>query len=249
MIWSPDLQTVFIGCQNTSIQWFDFGRQPTDDMAFDAEGSDASPMAAPRKAHKFWDSYPQYERKPADLESHRGIVPPSAFTTDGKKPKCPTSPTFQTLLISANNVIDSAHFGYVYCMALLPLIGEADEHGSASRAGIQLITGSGDETVKVCSFQAKFPLVRRRNSKFSLSFSAVAIHQGWPNSDSYVPMLPWRDLVSRGPQRDHICWLPGWLRANLGPRDENFSKVHCLARGAILSFRMPIPTLKPNCSL
>lgn len=36
------------------------------------------------------------------------------------------------------NVIDSAHYGYVYCMAVL----KNDER-------VRLATGSGDETVKV----------------------------------------------------------------------------------------------------
>lgn len=41
--------------------------------------------------------------------------------------------------ISATNVFDSAHYGYIYCMTILP-----------ERDGvIQLATGSGDETVKV----------------------------------------------------------------------------------------------------
>lgn len=40
--------------------------------------------------------------------------------------------------IPASNVIDSAHYGYIYCMTIL----------EANRS-VQLVTGSGDEMVKV----------------------------------------------------------------------------------------------------
>ena len=40
--------------------------------------------------------------------------------------------------ITASNVLDSAHWGYVYCMIVLD-----DENG------VRLATGSGDEKVKV----------------------------------------------------------------------------------------------------
>lgn len=42
------------------------------------------------------------------------------------------------LSIPPSNVIDPAHYGYIYCMVVL-----------RGDRGIQLATGSGDETVKV----------------------------------------------------------------------------------------------------
>ena len=50
--------------------------------------------------------------------------------------------------ITAQNVIDSAHYGYVYCMVLIP----STRLGATSVAqeDVVLATGSGDETVKVC---------------------------------------------------------------------------------------------------
>lgn len=92
---------------------------------------------ASRKAHKFFDSYPQYERRPADLNANNGspkVSRQGSPTSDSDFP----SPR-EYLKIPILNVVDSAHYGYVYCMAIL----ENDERG------VRLATGSGDETVKV----------------------------------------------------------------------------------------------------
>jgi len=88
-----------------------------------------------RKAHKFFDSYPQYLRKPADTNARNGHLgresPDSDTYNDIQVP--------QTYLkITASNVLDSAHWGYVYCVIVLD-----DENG------VRLATGSGDEKVKV----------------------------------------------------------------------------------------------------
>jgi di- and tripeptidase len=54
------------------------------------------------------------------------------------------------------NVISSAHYGYVYCMAIWPSnsVGTDDVHSQPLQADMQnvaqLVTGSGDENVKVC---------------------------------------------------------------------------------------------------
>jgi len=54
------------------------------------------------------------------------------------------------LQVPASNVVDSAHYGYVYCMALLPSTRElSDDPSLFTDAYTQLVTGSGDETVKV----------------------------------------------------------------------------------------------------
>jgi di- and tripeptidase len=56
------------------------------------------------------------------------------------------------LQIPAANVVDSAHYGYIYCIALLE---GSDADGPHDR--IQLVTGSGDETVKVMSIPLCMP--------------------------------------------------------------------------------------------
>lgn len=92
-----------------------------------------------RKVHKFFDSYPQYERREADIHSNNstlskilGLGTPELDIPEVPQPKA-------SYCIPPSNVIDSAHYGYIYCMAP---IGENDQ-------GIQIVTGSGDESVKV----------------------------------------------------------------------------------------------------
>lgn len=146
LAWSSELQTIFVGCQNTSLQWFDFrgpiSRSSSSSSVVDGFTLTSSArtlnVGTSRKAHKFFDSYPQYERKPADIHAHnecsglRGRSSPNSDRSDTPPPK-------DYLSIPAYNVIDSAHYGYIYCMIVLRRGGQT----------IQLATGSGDETVKV----------------------------------------------------------------------------------------------------
>ncbi|KAF7365438.1 Beta-Ala-His dipeptidase [Mycena venus] len=148
LAWCPSLQTIYVGCQNTSLQWYDFNSEHHPINAGsthfrDVSGS-ASGTSTPRKPHKFFDSYPQYERKPADIHANNGApsrdISPHSDTT--------VPPPRAYLNIPSENVIDSAHYGYIYCMALFP---DDDEKG------VRLVTGSGDESVKVWECSAKQP--------------------------------------------------------------------------------------------
>lgn len=101
----------------------------------------ASGTSTPRKPHKFFDSYPQYERKPADIHANNG----SRDTSPHSDSSVPRPRAY--LDIPPENVIDSAHYGYIYCMALF-----ADEKG------VRLATGGGDEFVKVRPDSLSVPL-------------------------------------------------------------------------------------------
>ncbi|KAG6863312.1 hypothetical protein C0993_012039, partial [Termitomyces sp. T159_Od127] len=163
LCWCPSLQTIYIGCQDTSLQWYDF----TGPMSSDSNSSLPSlnsvssssdtdltslshtgtsvPSTPTRKAHKFFDSYPQYARRPADLLAKN----PSTSGRQGSSspPEVECIPAGHGLLnVSATNVIDSAHYGYIYCMALLNHDGKDKDSGDGS---LQLATGSGDESVKL----------------------------------------------------------------------------------------------------
>ncbi|KAF9568808.1 glutathione degradosome [Agrocybe pediades] len=151
--WSPSSQTIFIGCQNTSLQWFSFQELPSKSppSSYVEEGPVLTPTGtgtstptklSSRKAHKFFDSYPQYERRPADIFANNvpGRSSPDSDRTDASGPG-------EHLGIPPSNVIDSAHYGYLYCMTLL---NEGDR-------GIQLATGSGDETVKLWACDSGVP--------------------------------------------------------------------------------------------
>jgi di- and tripeptidase len=138
--WSSTLQTIFVGCQNTSLQWYNFQDAPVQSnsppIATETPSSSGFSTPTSRKAHKFFDSYPQYEHKPADLNANNGTLKLSrrgSPTPDSDFPR-----PREYLKIPISNVIDSAHYGYVYCMTIII----NDER-------VRLATGSGDETVKV----------------------------------------------------------------------------------------------------
>lgn len=128
-------------------------------------GSVSSSAPAPR--HKFFDSVPQPLGRPAapsrpstavltnasNLTLQRPITPiiqekkPTAgLKVNGDKNAHEDEP--RLLSVPAENVVQSAHYGYIYCMALV-----RDDVGEEAR----LVTGSGDEDTKVCpSFLASF---------------------------------------------------------------------------------------------
>ncbi|KAJ7095467.1 hypothetical protein C8R43DRAFT_1081889 [Mycena crocata] len=141
LAWSPSLQTIYVGCQNTSLQWYDFNSEKHPISAASAIFGELPPSASgtstPRKAHKFFDSYPQYERKPADIYANNN-EPSRDISPHSDRSSVPAPRAY--LDIPAENVIDSAHYGYIYCMALL-------QGGEAG--GVRLVTGSGDEFVKI----------------------------------------------------------------------------------------------------
>lgn len=141
LAWNPAMQIIYIGCQNTSLQWQGFCKLQLDRRAEEQCGSGTSTPT--RKVHKFFDSYPQYTHRPADLQANNFSISPS--TSQGAFVGANS-----LINIPATNVIDSAHFGYIYCMALLPSTREGTGH-LAQKPGqsYYLVTGSGDETVKI----------------------------------------------------------------------------------------------------
>lgn len=144
--YSPSLQTVYFGCQNTSLQWFNLNSISTEQSACQcSDGLNAlndplilreSDIRPGSKRNKFFgDGIASGQATPTPL-CKEGVPKPKAV--------------FQ---VRASNVIDSAHYGYVYSMALLPSplesnVGKEDK----DMEQVLLVTGSGDETVKVGDF-------------------------------------------------------------------------------------------------
>lgn len=215
LAWHSATGTLYFGCQNTSIQWYDFhglyspqsqaqsGIKSDDPAAprsraqmpvasFSTPGSRSESLdrlvidtnigsgtSTPRKAHKFFDSYPQYERRVPDLNArnptltnYTSATPPShspaptGYSTppylqasiSGSADPClvpsASQPSLQTLQVPSENTVWSAHYGYVYCMAMVPSMREGGDNASRhSSEGAQLVTGSGDATVKVRTCQ------------------------------------------------------------------------------------------------
>ncbi|KAJ7857773.1 hypothetical protein B0H13DRAFT_2077001 [Mycena leptocephala] len=127
LAWSPSLQTIYVGCQNTSLQWYDFNSEHHPMNGTSALFGDTPGFAS---GAQIFDSYPQYERKPADIHANNN-APSRDISPHSDRGNVP--PPRAYLNIPVENVIDSAHFGYIYCMALL-------QDGEA---------GIGDEFVKI----------------------------------------------------------------------------------------------------
>ncbi|KAK0476079.1 hypothetical protein IW261DRAFT_1491846 [Armillaria novae-zelandiae] len=163
LAWSPSLQTLYIGCQNTALQWLNLRTIPSQESVSShtlcaSESGIFTPSGTPRKAHKFFDSYPQYERKPADIYANN----PTGKRTPGYGTPVESDPsTAPHVSIPASNVIDSAHFGYIYCLAIV----EECEIG-----GVKLISGSGDESIKIWSCTSNGPVLEH---EFTCSIGAV----------------------------------------------------------------------------
>ena len=146
LVWSPAHSTIYIGCQNTSIQWYNLS-----DVAYGGSQGLPSGASTPRRAHKFFNSYPRSQRRDPDLEASNGVND-VVRGTDGHVVLIGPPIPHAEFNIPAQNVIDSAHYGYVYCMVLLP--SACQSAPDVARNDVFLATGSGDETVKVCGLVA-----------------------------------------------------------------------------------------------
>jgi len=105
----------------------------------------APPSSQPRPIHKFFaGSHPQYQH-PMSADSASDLSPTQSSIATSSQLRC------TVLSIPAMNIVPSAHHGYVYCMAISP----SPHHGSDdilypdARSSVYLVTGSGDESVKV----------------------------------------------------------------------------------------------------
>ncbi|KAG1879215.1 glutathione degradosome [Suillus subluteus] len=190
LAWNPAMQIIYIGCQNTSLQWQGFCKFQLDRRAEEQCGSGTSTPT--RKVHKFFDSYPQYTHRPADLQANNFSMSPSA--SQGA-----LVGTNSLINISATNVIDSAHFGYIYCMALLPSTREGTGH-LAQKPGqnYYLATGSGDETVKIwCCNPSGLNMMHSFDCQHGAVLSVVAsgetIYAGC--QDGHVKVLDFETLT------------------------------------------------------
>ncbi|OSX56497.1 hypothetical protein POSPLADRAFT_1186649 [Postia placenta MAD-698-R-SB12] len=143
LVWCPPLQTLYFGCQDTSLQWYTGRSTPTS-----------------RRVHKFFDSYPQYTRRPADLNARNPAAGSPAHGTQCLRQEPPQRP-LAVLQVAPSNVIYSAHYGYVYCMALVPSTREGSDdlpHRVSEKHDLQLVTGSGDEAVKLWKLDPANPV-------------------------------------------------------------------------------------------
>ncbi|PVF99923.1 Zn-dependent exopeptidase [Serendipita vermifera] len=181
LTYSPTLSTLYFGCQNTSLQWLDLSfavngkgspkssKKRSSSQHFEGQSTPGTPG---KRFDKFFDSVPQSQRHlvPTPTSAHHPHthvhqqhhtltrVHSRQSETAPNAPSSLLNPTApEELHVPPENVIESAHYGYVYCMALSPphlYSGERkrDSPGqsdSDSDEEVYLITGSGDEDVKI----------------------------------------------------------------------------------------------------
>ena len=210
LTYSPKLSTVYFGCQNTSIQWLDLSNisTPSGATALRAQETSSSTPGTPGKRfHKFFDSVPQSQRNsinpPHKRSSSQHSNAGSVNELNGVSPP--------ELHVPPENVISSAHYGYIYCMALSPshLYG-GDNHPDEE---LYLLTGSGDEEVKVSS---STPLT----CNLSLPID-VARNKRRINRKAYLLRLRrWRVIPHRT-KRDHLRRLPRRPHQDIRPRHQD----------------------------
>ena len=141
LCYSPTLHTVYFGCQNTSLQWFDLDEVNSrasscsigpEDVSEALMKQDSSSRPGSKRNKFFSDGVASGQATPTPL-CQKGVPRPRGVYT-----------------VTASEVIDSAHFGYVYSMAILPSTLESNvEKLDKEMEHVLLVTGSGDETVKV----------------------------------------------------------------------------------------------------
>ena len=122
VVYSSELQTLYLGAQNTSILWYDLSKKdlrPQPDLT-------SHPSF---RNHRFFDS-----------KGPGGISTPRSRSADNHR-----SRSGQELDINKDHIIQYAHFGYVYCMTLSPTPGS---HKSGAEI---LISGGGDGSIKLWS--------------------------------------------------------------------------------------------------
>ncbi|KZP01327.1 glutathione degradosome [Calocera viscosa TUFC12733] len=122
LAWNARRCCLYFGCQDTSIQYYNFNNCKPE-----VNGSSTTP---PRQFHKFFDSSPRFVHA-ARLERD-GV-------TSVKVPETVHEEDWQVVQLPKGNLVPSAHYGYIYCMALV----------DCGEGRSMLLTGSGDEEVKI----------------------------------------------------------------------------------------------------
>ncbi|KAI5790462.1 WD40-repeat-containing domain protein [Pyronema domesticum] len=123
--YSSTLQTAWFGAQNTSIQWYDLQKKDRRRPSLTAHPS--------KRVHRFFDSKGPGGR--STPRSDDGIV---SVTNSATK----------MLEIEPSNILQYAHYGYVYCMLLI----SASQIGQGE--GEILLSGGGDGDVKLWNIHA-----------------------------------------------------------------------------------------------
>lgn len=216
--WSPALQTIYFGCQNTSLQWYNFNDMDAGFLKSShgpSSSSDSLPSTiseSKRMAakHKFFNGNGRSGQ----------ATPPRPHMGDVPQPK-------GVLQVEGGNVIASEHYGYIYSMAILPSPHEGADH-TRETDDVLLVTGSGDETVKV---RATFCFLRLESSRSDERRSAMALRRNRPHPIAHIRRMRRRCPLANSAARDGIRGLPRRRRQNLGSGDAHPRAINHRTRG------------------
>ena len=171
--YSPAVQTVYFGAQNTSIQWYDLRQK------------DVRPPPNPAnhphsRNHRFFDSL-----GPGGLSTPRPVT--SGETT-------PRAQGGQVLEVDKDHICQFAHYGYVYCIVLA--------HGLVRPGEDVLISGGGDGSIKLWALNPDDGAISEAGvldngyiSVFSMALDATILYAGLIEGDINVWDLDTRQLV------------------------------------------------------
>ena len=174
--YSSALQSVYLGAQNTSIQWYDLSKKdlrPAPD-----------PTSHPSyRNHRFFDS-----KGPTGVSSPRPLSAEKSRGLGG-----------QELEIDRGHIIQYAHYGYVCCMLL------AKGLGHPSQGGETLISGGGDGTIKLWSLNVSAEsaitqsatLQNGDDSVLALALDGTLLYSGRLEGNVNVWDLDTRQLIRR----------------------------------------------------
>lgn len=186
--YSSELETVYLGSQNTSLQWYDLSEKDSK--------APPDPTAHPsHRNHRFFDS-----KGPTGVSTPR---PPSSAELRA----CGG----QHLEIDKDHIIQYAHNGYVYCT----LLANGLSHNADSSSEI-LISGGGDGLVKLWSLDPDdgglllepVCLENRDDSVLTIALDGTLLYCGRLEGEVNVWDLDTRQLIRKvGVSRDDILTL------------------------------------------
>ncbi|KAL9126819.1 MAG: hypothetical protein Q9217_004193 [Psora testacea] len=174
--YSSALQSVYLGAQNTSIQWYDLSRKdlrPPPD-----------PLLHPsHRNHRFFDS-----------KGPTGVSTPRPSSAD----ECRAFGG-QELEIDRDHIVQYAHYGYVYCMLLAKGLSHQPQGGET------LISGGGDGSIKLWSVDPfaegaitqSATLQNGDDSVLALAIDGTLLYSGRLGGDVNVWDLDTRQLIRR----------------------------------------------------
>ncbi|MCJ1295843.1 hypothetical protein MMC34_007407 [Xylographa carneopallida] len=175
VVYSTRLRTVYLGAQNTSIQWLNLSW----DTSCVSPNLESHPL---NRQNKFFDS-----TGPGGIPNTRSILGGEILAQGGR-----------AVEIDKKNIIQYAHYGYVYCMVLI----RGTIHGELGEE--TLITGGGDGTIKMWrmtgnglsgAIRCFATMENGDNSVLSVALDGTFLYSGRLEGDVDVWDLDTRQLI------------------------------------------------------